>query len=159
MDLLPLLTGHAEEMAQALSDPALHTFIGGTPDTSQQLRARYRRLETGSPDPAVSWCNWVVGLREEACLVGTVQATVHRSADGLEAELAWVVGTPWQGRGIAREAALGTVAWLARQSVHTLVAHIHPDHRASASVAAACGLAPTDRWDGGEVRWQGNIRT
>lgn len=30
LDLLPLHVEHAEEMAPVLSDPALHTFIGGT---------------------------------------------------------------------------------------------------------------------------------
>ena len=40
--------------------------------------------------------------RAEDCLTGTVQATV---SDGT-AEIAWVVGTPWQGRGIAKEAAV-----------------------------------------------------
>jgi hypothetical protein len=41
LDLLPLQVGHAEEMAGVLADPALHTFIGGTPYTPDALRARY----------------------------------------------------------------------------------------------------------------------
>jgi hypothetical protein len=61
LDLLPLRVEHAEEMAAVLSDPALHTFIGGTPDTPQALRSRYQRMTAGSPDPAVSWLNWVSG--------------------------------------------------------------------------------------------------
>ncbi|MFI9102259.1 GNAT family N-acetyltransferase [Streptomyces fildesensis] len=161
LELLPLRVDHAEEMAAALSDPALHTFIGGAPDTPQDLSARYERMVAGAPDPAVSWCNWVIRPREEACLAGTVQATIGPSGDGLTAEIAWVVGTPWQGRGIATEAALGLVAWLAGQPVDgpfTLVAHVHPDHRASAAVAAACGLTPTDTWHDGEIRWQRNLR-
>ncbi|GGY16655.1 hypothetical protein GCM10010358_80370 [Streptomyces minutiscleroticus] len=60
LDLLPLHVGHAEEMAAVLSDPALHTFIGGTPDTAQVLRSRYQRMTAGSPDPAVAWLNWVI---------------------------------------------------------------------------------------------------
>jgi hypothetical protein len=57
LDLLPLHVEHAEEMAAVLSDPALHTFIGGTPDTAQVLRTRYQRMTAGSPDPAVAWLN------------------------------------------------------------------------------------------------------
>ncbi|WP_035848396.1 GNAT family N-acetyltransferase [Kitasatospora azatica] len=148
--LLPVRVEHAEEMAEALADPALHTFIGGAPDTAQALRSRYRRWAAGSPDPAVSWCNWVIQLRAEACLVGTVQATIGDGA----AELAWVVGTSWQGRGIATEAARGLVDWLAPQPVRRLLAHIHPDHWASAAVAAAVGLTPTDRWQDGERGWE-----
>ncbi|WP_343240787.1 MULTISPECIES: GNAT family N-acetyltransferase [unclassified Streptomyces] len=158
LELLPLLVDHAGEMAATLADPALHTFIGGAPDTPQDLRARYERMVAGAPDPAVSWCNWVIRLREETSLAGTVQATIGPSGDGLTAEIAWVVGTPWQGRGIATEAALGLVGWLERQPVETLVAHVHPDHRASAAVAAACGLAPTGQWHDGEIRWQRNLR-
>lgn len=156
--LVPLRIGHADEMADVLSDPALHAFIGGAPDDPSALRARYRRMTAGSPDPAVSWCNWVLRLRDEGCLAGTVQATVgpaDESGTGLVAEIAWVVGTPWQGRGLAVEAARGLVGWLAgQQAVRGVVAHVHPDHRASAAVATAAGLTPTDEWQDGEVKWQ-----
>jgi len=157
LDLVPLHVEHAEEMAAVLSDPALHMFIGGTPDTPQALRSRYRRMTAGSPDPGVSWLNWVIRLRAESCLTGTVQATVTPTRHGTVAEIAWVVGTPWQGRGIAGEAAQGLVAWLGRQPVHTVIAHIHPDHRASAAVATAAGLTPTDVWHDGEIRWLRDI--
>ncbi|MFJ3617940.1 GNAT family N-acetyltransferase [Streptomyces iakyrus] len=153
LDLLPLRVEHAEEMAAVLSDPALHTFIGGTPDTPQALRSRYRRITAGSPDPAVSWLNWVIRLRADSCLTGTVQATVSPSGHGTIAEVAWVVGVPWQGRGIAAEAARGLVGWLGRQPVDAVVAHIHPEHQASAAVATAAGLTPTDEWHDGERRW------
>ncbi|MEU9101051.1 GNAT family N-acetyltransferase [Streptomyces sp. NPDC048361] len=153
LDLLPLRVAHAEEMAAVLSDPALHLFTGGTPYTPQGLRARYERLDAGSPDPAVGWLNWVVRLRDAGCLAGTVQATVDCSGETRSAEIAWVVGTHWQGRGIATEAARGLVEWLDGHSVRTVRAHIHPDHHASAAVAAASGLAPTEVWQDGEVRW------
>ncbi|GAA2894488.1 GNAT family N-acetyltransferase [Streptosporangium fragile] len=152
--LVPLLAEHAGEMAAVLSDPELHAFIGGSPATPGELRSRYERLVAGSPDPGVSWHNWVIRLRGEECLAGTVQATVGTGENGRVAEVAWVVGTPWQGRGIATEAARGLVAWLRRQPVRSVVAHIHPGHRASAAVASAAGLAPTDRWQDGEVRWE-----
>ncbi|WP_238015927.1 GNAT family N-acetyltransferase [Dactylosporangium sp. AC04546] len=158
LDLLPLLVEHAQEMAAVLSDPALHTFTGGAPDTPQALRSRYQRMTAGSPDPAVSWLNWVIRLRDDACLAGTVQATIGPSGHGPVAEIAWVVGTPWQGRGIATEAAQGLVDWLGRQPIPTVIAHIHPDHRASAAVAAAAGLAPTGEWHEGEVRWRRSLR-
>ncbi|OUD03695.1 GNAT family N-acetyltransferase [Streptomyces swartbergensis] len=158
LDLLPLHVEHAEEMAGVLSDPALYAFIGGAPDTPQALRSRYQRMIAGSPDPAVSWLNWVIRLRDEGCLTGTVQATIRHSGHDLLAEIAWVTGTPWQGRGIATEAARGLVDWLSRQPVQTVVAHIHPAHQASAAVATAAGLTPTDEWHEGEIRWHRSIR-
>jgi RimJ/RimL family protein N-acetyltransferase len=154
LEILPLRVDHAAEMADVLSDPQLHTFIGGTPATQQALRTRYARLVAGSPDPDVSWCNWVIRLRDAGRLTGTVQATVTSGDGGRVAEISWVVGTPWQGRGIATEAAQGLVGWLGEHGVRTVIAHIHPDHRASAAVATAVGLTPTDRWHDGEIRWQ-----
>ncbi len=153
LDLVPLGIGHAEEMAEVLSDPALHAFVGGVPDSAEALRARYERLAGGCPEPGVSWLNWVVRLRSEGRLTGTVQATVTASGRERVAEIAWVVGTAWQGRGIATEAARGLVGWLDRQSVRTVTAHIHPEHRASEAVAAAAGLAVTDVWQDGERGW------
>ncbi|MFD2473927.1 GNAT family N-acetyltransferase [Amycolatopsis silviterrae] len=149
LDLVPLSVSHAGEMASVLSDPALHTYIGGAPDTPEALRSRYQRMTAGSPDPAVSWLNWVIRPRGSG-LVGTVQATVRDSV----AEIAWVVGTPWQGRGIATEAAHGLVDWLSRQPVDAIIAHIHPENQASAAVAAAVGLTATDEQQDGEIRWR-----
>jgi RimJ/RimL family protein N-acetyltransferase len=154
LELLPLRVEHTEEMAVVLSDPALHAFIGGAPATEAALRTRYERITAASPDPAVAWLNWVIRLREEGCLTGTVQATVRTSGDGTIAEIAWVVGTPWQGRGIATEAVRDLVDWLGRQPVRGVIAHIHPDHHASAAVAAAAGLRPTDEMHEGEIRWR-----
>lgn len=154
LTLVPIGVEHADEMAAVLSDPALHAFIGGAPETADDLRARYARWAAGSPDPAASWCNWAIRLREADSLTGTLQATITAGERGVNAEIAWVVGTPWQKRGIATEAARGLVDWLRDHGVVAVVAHIHPDHTASAAVAAAAGLAPTDQWHDGEVRWQ-----
>ncbi|WP_055552266.1 GNAT family N-acetyltransferase [Streptomyces sp. NBRC 110028] len=157
LELRPLIPGHAPEMADALSDPALHTFTGGAPLSPAALRARYERLAAGSPDPEVAWCNWVLHAAAERCLVGTVQATVSGPAADRTAEVAWVVGTPWQGRGYATEAARALVGWLATRCVAQVIAHIHPRHAASAAVARAAGLAPTSHRQDGEVRWRMDV--
>ncbi|MCG8923115.1 GNAT family N-acetyltransferase [Lentzea sp. CC55] len=149
LDLIPLRVDHAAEMAEVLADPALHTFTGGAPLTPEALQARYERLTAGSPDPGTRWLNWVITLRDENRLTGTVQATITDHV----AEVSWVVGIPWQGRGIAREAAQGLVTWLRTQPVHTVIAHVHPNHHASAAVAASAGLTPTSEVRDGEVRW------
>jgi RimJ/RimL family protein N-acetyltransferase len=155
LDLLPLSVEHAEEMAVVLSDPALHAFIGGAPLAADELRTRYERLVAGAPDPGDSWCNWVLRLREDSRLIGTVQATLTGRHS---AEIAWIVGTPWQGRGFASEAARGLVTWLVSRYIRTVVAHIHPDHRASAAVAEAAGLSPTDETHDGETLWRLTLR-
>lgn len=156
LTLHPLAVEHAEEMAGVLADPALYVFIGGEPPSVPGLRARYERQTAGAPpELGVSWFNWVVREGEEGCLVGTVQATVRDGDGDASAEVAWVVGTPWQGRGIAREAVRGMVGWLTLHArVGTVFAHVHPEHGASAAVAAAVGLARTEVWQDGEIRWR-----
>ncbi|MFI0981724.1 GNAT family N-acetyltransferase [Streptomyces sp. NPDC021093] len=155
LDLVPLAAAHAAEMAEVLADPALHTFIGGEPLSAEALHTRYVRLAAGSPDPAVGWFNWVVRLRDENRLAGTVQATVEAGV----AEIAWVVGTGLQGRGIATEAARGLAEWLSRQpGIGALCAHVHPEHLASQAVARAAGLEPTEKREDGEVRWERLLR-
>ena len=149
LTLLPLRAEHADELVGVLDDPALHAFIGGAPETLAQLRERYARWAAGSPDPAVYWGNWAIRLEGEGCLAGTVQATI----EGARAEIAWVVGTGWQGRGIATEAARGLVARLIEEGVPTVIAHVHPDNVASARVAAAAGMRPTGREQDGEAEW------
>ncbi|MGK5728580.1 GNAT family N-acetyltransferase [Streptomyces sp. URMC 124] len=154
LSLVPLGVEHAVEMAEVLSDPALYVFIGGAPQPLPALLARYERLVAGSSDPAETWWNWVIRVRGEERLAGTVQATVKTTERGRVAEVAWVVGTAWQRRGIATEAARGLIAWLQEKGIRVVRAHIHPDHQASAGVAAAIGLAPTGCWHEGEMRWE-----
>jgi RimJ/RimL family protein N-acetyltransferase len=156
----------AEEMAVVLCDPRLHEFIGGGPLGVFELRAQYRRWLAGSGNPAEIWLNWVVRLRETSEAVGTVQATVTLAdaagpagaggSPGLAraAEVAWVIGTPWQGRGYAAEAAGALVAWLASAGVGDVTACIHPQHRASEGVAERAGFALTTGMVDGERVWR-----
>ncbi|MHB1593069.1 MAG: GNAT family N-acetyltransferase [Streptosporangiaceae bacterium] len=157
LTLVPLTPEHAGPMAAVLGDPALHAFTGGSPLDPDALRAQYERWAAGPADPAVSWCNWAIRLTEADCLTGTVQATIAEGAapDGRSAlaEVAWVVGISWQGQGIATEAARALVGWLGRRGAGAVVAHIHPDHHASAAVAAAAGLRPTGQLSDGEQIW------
>ena len=71
--------------------------------------------------------------------------------------LAWVIGVPWQGRGLATEAARAMVAALGADGVDRLTAHVHPEHAASAAVAARLGLERTAQIEDGEVVWRGSV--
>jgi RimJ/RimL family protein N-acetyltransferase len=152
--LKPLAESDADAMVSVLSSPKLYTFIGGEPPTLDGLRARYARLAVGrSPDGSQEWVNWIVRRAEDGVAVGTVQATV--SDDGRRADVAWVVGSAWQGRGYAVEAASALVEWLRERGVAEIGAHIHPGHAASARVAERIGLTPTGELDDeGEQLWR-----
>jgi RimJ/RimL family protein N-acetyltransferase len=152
--LSPLRVADAEELAGVLGDPALHEFIGGRPDTLEALRRRYAAMVAGPGRPGELWRNWVLRRRADEAAVGTVQATLTRHGEGWRAEVAWVVGVPWQGRGYAVEAARALVGWLEAAGVDEIVAHIHPGHVASARVAAAAGLVATDDEVDGERVWR-----
>ena len=151
--LEPLTAAHADEMAPLLDDPALHTYVGGAPLSLDELRARYARQEGGlSPDGRERWLNWICRERRSGVAVGFVQATVDEDAGN--AEVAWVIGSAYHGRGYATEAAAAMVARLTEDGVRVIGAHIHPDHAASAGVARAIGLTPTPTVVDGEVRWE-----
>ena len=152
--LEPLRVEHAPEMAMVLHDPRVHDFIGGWPATEPELRSRYARMVVGqSPDGGEGWLNWVVRQRDTGEPVGTVQATVTGGSGSLTAELAWIVGVAWQGRGYAAEATTAMAGWLERQGIRAFVAHIHPRHDASARVARRVGLSPTEVVEDGETLW------
>jgi RimJ/RimL family protein N-acetyltransferase len=181
LELEPLSVDHADAMVDVLASPSLHTFIGGEPPSHAELEARYRRQSVGaSPDGSQGWLNWVVRERSGPS-VGTVRATlratVHTAPDGdspddelpggLQADVAWVIGPASQGRGYATEAAAAMVEWLvagegrpldaAGIGITRVVAFIHPDHVASAAVAAHLGLAPTPELEDGEIRWDRDV--
>ena len=151
--LSPLVVDDADEMVDVLGDRRMYEFTGGEPLVLERLRERYRRLAGGrSADGTELWFNWIVRLAADRTAAGAVQATV--TADGDAAEVAWEVGIPWQGRGFASEAAVGMVDWLIAGGVRSISACVHPQHHASASVAARAGLAPTAEVIDGEVVWR-----
>jgi RimJ/RimL family protein N-acetyltransferase len=152
LELEPLRIEHASELARVLDDQALHAFTGGAPSTEEELRERYTRQVAGhSPDGTRDWLNWVVRNRATNEAVGTLQATVS----GGTAELAWVIATNRQGEGLATEAATAVRDTLGAAGVTTFVAHVHPDHAASAAIARRLGMQPTEPRDDGEIRWVG----
>ncbi|TDD68476.1 N-acetyltransferase [Jiangella aurantiaca] len=151
-ELVPLTVDDAADMVEVLSDPALYTFIGGTPPSLPELRSRYSRLVAGrSPDGRQEWLNWIIRRTPDGRAVGTVQATV--TDEGRQAEIAWVVGAAFHGQGYATAAAVALVAWLDERGVRTITAHVHPEHQASMTVAERAGLRPTERFDDGERLW------
>jgi RimJ/RimL family protein N-acetyltransferase len=155
--LVPLTVEDADEMADVLGDQALHAFTGGEPLNAGELRARYERLVAGPADGRETWCNWIVRARPDGVAVGCVQATVTDA--GRRAEVAWVVGVPWQRQGYASEAAAALVSRLLDDGVITVIAHVHPDHAASQVVARRAGLHPTGEQQDGEQRWRVDART
>jgi RimJ/RimL family protein N-acetyltransferase len=159
--LVPLRPEDAPEMVHVVADAALYVFTGGQPPTLAALESQYRGWVAGSPRAGETWHNWVVRLRGDGSdgsdasdgpAIGHLQATVVD--DGRSADIAWLVGTAWQGRGYASEAARALVRWLYAIGIDSVTAHVHPDHAASGRVTAHAGLRPTGEMEGGEAVWR-----
>lgn len=148
----PLRVSDADELAGVLGGRALHAYIGGRPATAAELRRRYERLVAGSDAAGEIWLNWVV--RSDGDAVGTLQATLVAVGDAYRADVAWVIGVRWQGKGYASEGAGALVEWLRHRGVDPITANIHPEHAASAAVARRAGLHRTDALHDGEVVWR-----
>ena len=151
--LTPLTVKDADEMAALLDDERLYAFIGPKPASRQALRRRYERLAGGSDDPNRAWLNWVVRTTSGNAAIGTVQATVTTDA-APAADVAWIIAVASQGNGFATEAASALIAWLVGRGIEHVTACIHPEHRASAAVAAHVGLRRTDERRDGETVWR-----
>lgn len=154
LELTPLRVDDAAEMVQILDDDRLHEFIGGRPASLHELQDRYRRLVAGAVKPGEIWLNWIVRDEKSRVAVGTMQATVVTDPEPSTAEVAWVIATPWQSQGFAKEAARSIVGWLRALGVSDVTAHIHPAHHASAAVARDAGLRPTHEKHDGETVWR-----
>lgn len=154
--LRPLTVEDAPAMVPVLADPSLYEFTGGHPPTQDQLTRQYTAQVRGrSADGTEEWINRIVLLHPGEQPIGFVQATVP--ADGSPAEIAWVIGAPWQRQGHATEATDLLLRHLAERGVTEVLAHIHPDHTASQRIAVRLGLHPTDQVVDGEIAWRGTL--
>lgn len=148
--LEPLRAEDADEMFAVLDDERLHEFTGGQALTLEELRTWFAFLARGlAPDGQEIWLNWIVRLRDGSA-IGYVQAGLEY----LNADVAWVIGVPWQRLGYASEATAAMIDWLVAQKVESFAAAIHPGNAASAAVARRCGFQPTDQLVEGEIVWR-----
>jgi RimJ/RimL family protein N-acetyltransferase len=144
LDLQPVTVEDADELAAIFADRRLYAFTGGNPSTLEELRSTFARIADARSASATAQLNWVVRHRVDGQAIGMVQAIF--SDDGHAAEIAWVIGVPWQGQGLATEATLAMVASLDAQGVQTITAWIRPEHHASAAVALRAGLSSTGEY-------------
>ena len=138
-------------MLPVLSDDELYEYTGGgPPQSTADLAAWFGALESRkSPAGEELWLTWLLFKIEGHTALGYVQATVRHNA----AEIAWLVGSAWQGTGYASEAASALTAWLTTNKLNRISASIHPDHLASHRVAQAAGLSNSGQIKHGEQVW------
>lgn len=146
---------HADVMVNVLAPRELYRFTGGEPPSTEELRARYTRQARGqSEDGAAEWLNWITHPRNGGPPIGFVQVTLHRAAEGMTADRAWLVTPSAQGHGFATEVAQQVAMWLHSIHVQELNALIQPEHEASARVARRIGMHSTTISHDGEILWR-----
>jgi [ribosomal protein S5]-alanine N-acetyltransferase len=103
LDLEPIEAKHSQFLFGILRDASIYQYIPTEPPESMnQLRARYERLETRqSPDGGEVWLNWAIRVRANGTYIGTAQATVRRNGTAL---IAYELGAEFRGAGYATEA-------------------------------------------------------
>ena len=149
--LTPVMGTHADAMFTVLLDDNLYKYTGGSPPQSIADIERWLiALESRkSPEGDELWLTWLIFVAESDLAIGYVQATVGKS----KADIAWLVGSQWQGIGYASEAATTLTSWLVTSDVADISAHIHPKHIASQLVAKAAGLHNSGHIEDGEEVW------
>ena len=137
--LTPVSTEDAVDMFSALSHPGVGDFIGGPiADSRESMQHVIERWVAGpqSKDAQELWFNYVVRL-SDGTAIGHAQATVHSSWS----EVAWVLGTPWWGKGLGFETATSLLRVVTEQlSIPTAWAAVHPDNVRSLRLLVRLGF-------------------
>ena len=152
LSFIPVLASHAPLLFDTLRDETLYVHTGGRPPaTVGEVKNWFEALESrSSPDGKQVWLTWIIYLTVEQLPIGYLQATLEDD----QADIAWLVGSEWQGKGFASEGASRLVAWLGICGVGSISARIKPGHAVSFKVASAAGLEPVGYQEDGEDVWQ-----
>jgi len=142
------LRGHSQtdfDASFALwSDPAVTRFIGGRPQTGEEVWARLLRYAGHW-----SWLGygfWAIEDRATGAMIGEAGFLSARRAltppmDGVP-EIGWALAPGWHGRGLAQEAVAAALKWgdghFGGGQVFCI---IHPDNAPSLGVAAKTGFS------------------
>lgn len=127
---------HADALFAALDHESVYRFIGG-PDatTPDEMRARISRVRSGpAPERDETWLNFAVLVDD--LVAGRVEATLH---DGI-AEIAYLMGPRFWGRGHATTATAQLIAILPQRHVASVWACVHPGNVPSTRVLSRLGF-------------------
>ena len=141
----PLVVEHAPALVAALGSPQVNRYlVEPEPATVPAAVVHIRRLCAGPP-PARGeerWLNFAVLL--EGTLVGRLEATITRR----HAELAYLFGSRYWGRGLATEAVLWLISHCASAGVDEFWAAVPPENRRSIGLLERLNFAerPPESW-------------
>jgi RimJ/RimL family protein N-acetyltransferase len=156
LDISRMSLEDAEGLHDALAGPEVGRYLGG-PDVGDlgDVRRRIAHVLAGPDDRDQTWVN--LTLREvDGTVVGRLEATVNPGW----AEVAWVLGASWWGRGYGTEAATWLSAYLEDVlDIRELWGTVHPDNAASIALLDRLAMTeqaepfarPLQSWDPGDL--------
>ena len=134
----PLRQSHADELAAVLLTEQVYAYISERPPTVDAYRRRVEHILKGPPAnmPGLSFENYAVRLASAGSVIGTLEATIHDSL----AEVAYLFGPQYWGKGYATEA----LSWfsdlfLGRSSISGLWAATLQTNLRSVALLTRCG--------------------
>lgn len=152
LSIEPRAEEHAAALCAALAHESVGRFLGGPePATVEEMTERIRYVDEADPSEwGERWLNWVVRLRTDGTVIGRVEATVHVAREPVIAEIAYVFGPEWGGRGYATEA----TAWMldhlrCDHAVAITYATVAPGNDASVRLLERLGFDPSPLPPGG----------
>lgn len=150
--LRSLAVTDAKAMMCVLADPVLYEYTGGEPPSLAELEEQYLIQVRGrSADYTQEWLNPSSNVDLGASRSATSKQRFP-SQEGRQRSPGSSVH-PGKGAGMPRRAVRLLLRLLEARGVHDVMAHIHPSHEASQSVARKVGFIPTQVVVAGEVRW------
>jgi ribosomal-protein-alanine N-acetyltransferase len=151
--LQPLLAEHADALFPILSDAELWHYAPRPQSKSvDELRARCARLESRrSPDDREHRLNWAIEEEASRSIVGYVQSTVDETLR--EAIVAYVLGRPSWGRGLASDAVRAMLAHLKTIGVSTFLATVDARNLRSVRLLESFGFRVMDAQDPNNTRY------
>ena len=144
LHLVPVTADDADALSEVFFDQRLYAFTGGEPGTLEGLRSTFARLAADRSTSRAAQLNWVVRHQVNGKAVGMLQAIF---SDGSHAaEIAWVVGLPWQGQGDRHRGGSRGRPLAARPGRSDHHGLDPTDHHVSAAVARRAGLTATGEY-------------
>lgn len=138
--LRQLEVADAEDLFQIYSGSEMMKYLGGGPSSLDNERQRLAEHIRDSYE-VYGFGLWAIILRETGELIGRCGLLYSDINGRKEAELAYLVGRDWWGKGIASEAARAALNVAVEQhNFSRVVAVIHPDNAGSIGVAEKLGF-------------------
>ncbi len=131
-----------DDLAALYADPRVRQYFpDGTRTRSQTLKELEWIIEVYYG--TYGYGLWAAILKDSGELVGRCGLLPWQIGGRTEVEVAYLLGTPWWGRGLATEAALAIVKYaFATLPVDRLIAMVDPRNEASRNVATKVGMSP-----------------